>query len=316
MSYLTVGIHQIDAERYHGDPCEKPSLSSTLAKKMIQQSPLHAWTASSRLNPNFEPVEKKTFDIGRAAHRVILGKGEEFSAIPEEYLASNGAASTKAAKDFIADCRYQNVTPLKQSELDAVYQMANSVRSRLGALGITINPAYSEQVAIAEIDGVMCRAMLDYVPLGEDWMLDIKTTTDASPEACIKAVQNYAYDVQDAHYRETWLAASGERRRFRFCFVEKEPPYEVCVIELADGDAIMGVKKIARAREIWGLCLRNNNWPGYPIGIHQVALSDWYHERWLERESVEADHKRETGKDVYNRVRDWMAPENHKRAGE
>ena len=91
---LAAGVHQIDGEDYHRDPCPEASLSSTLAKTMLAQSPLHAWTASPRLNPDWEPVNKKTFDIGRAAHRAILGAGGDYVAIPRSVLASNGAAST------------------------------------------------------------------------------------------------------------------------------------------------------------------------------------------------------------------------------
>ena len=53
---LGAGVHQIDGGAYHLDPCPEASLSSTLAKTMLAQSPLHAWTASPRLNPDWEPV--------------------------------------------------------------------------------------------------------------------------------------------------------------------------------------------------------------------------------------------------------------------
>jgi hypothetical protein len=62
-----MGLHRFAPEEYHRDPAPAPSLSSTLARVLLNQSPLHAWTASPRLNPMWEPKDSATFDIGRAA---------------------------------------------------------------------------------------------------------------------------------------------------------------------------------------------------------------------------------------------------------
>ena len=69
------GLYDMPEADYHADPCPEPSLSSTLARLMVNRSPRHAWTASPRLNPDHEPVNKETFDVGRAAHAVLLGRG-------------------------------------------------------------------------------------------------------------------------------------------------------------------------------------------------------------------------------------------------
>ena len=317
MNALTPGLHFIDADTYHSDPCATPSLSSTIAKLLIRQSPLHAWTQSPRLNPAWEPVNKKTFDIGRAAHSAILGKGGDYVAIPADLLASNGAASTKAAKDWIEDARASGLTPLKASEVDQVEAMRIIAVTRLADNGITLDPARSEVVAIAEIDGVMCRAMVDNAPVDPSKPLyDLKTCEDASPEACIRAVMNYGYDVSAAHYVAVWKAATGEDRAFRFVFQEKTAPNEICVVELDYDAMMMGKKRIARARDIWRICTRDDHWPGYPAGVHQIPLPEFYQSKWLERESVEADFKKRTGADIIEAATRWQSPEPFRHAGE
>lgn len=309
---MKAGIYQIDGEAYHADPAPAPSLSSTAAKVMLSQSPLHAWTQSRRLNPDWQPNDRKTFDIGRAAHRVILGAGGGYIAIPDEILASNGAASTKEAKAFIADARASGLTPLKADEVAQIAAMQAVAEERLRAMGITFDPAMSEQVALAEIDGVWCRAMVDNAPLDERQPLwDFKTCENASPDACERAILNYGYDVQAAHYLETWKAATGQNRLFRFVFQEKSAPHEICIIELGPESLMMASKRIARARQMWGMCLRYGCWPGYPAGVHRVELPEWYHAKWLERESEEFDHKQRTGQDVLESAMRFMAPENH-----
>ena len=288
---LPQGVHRIAADAYHADPAPVPSLSSSIARIILNQSPRHAWHESPRLNPDWKPTDRKTFDIGRAAHRLVLGAGSDFDVIPPEMLASNGAASTKEARAFIEDCRARGVTPIKESEADAVQLMANAVADRLAAMRIKLDPARSELVALAQVDGVWCRAMVDNAPIDPRLPLyDFKTTTDASPDAIRRAVETYGYDVQAAHYQDTWFAATGERRRFRFVFVEKEPPHEVGVIELHDAaddpaDWMGTARSMAReARRIGGECLAADEWPGYPAQVQILGASGWRQQRWADRE--------------------------------
>lgn len=314
---LKPGIHKISDTDYHADPAPDPSLSSTLARTILERSPLHAWTAHPRLNPDHEPEEKKTFDIGRAAHRAVLGAGGDYVEIPDDVLASNGAASTKAAKEFIAEVREAGKTPLKSDEIAQIEAMAMKVHDRLDQIKVWLDTDRSEMTALSQIDGAWCRAMIDNAPEDPSQPLwDFKTTVDASPAHCQRAVLNYGYDVQAAFYREVWRAATGEDRAFRFIFQEKTAPYEVCLIELDSEALTMAEKKTRRARDIWKKCLDSGHWPGYPQGVHVVALPAWHHERWLERESVEADFRNRTGRDILDAARRWQAPEPMTIAGE
>lgn len=265
------GIHRFTSAEYHSDPAPEASLSSTLAKLLLTKSPLHAWYASPRLNPDREQIDKKTFDIGRAAHRAVLGSGDDYTAIPEEMLAANGAASTKEAKAFIADARSSGLVPLKQGEVDQVEAMAAVAKHRLAERGITLDPSRSELAAIAQIDGIWCRAQFDNVPLDPKLPIyDFKTCEDASPEACLRAILTYGYDVQAEHYRAVWKAATGEDRSFVFIFQEKPVPHELTLISLSGSFRDVALSRAAKARKIWGECTRTNNWPGYPAGLHEV----------------------------------------------
>lgn len=309
-SGLPWGVHQISDTAYHSDPCRHPSLSSTQARTLLYQSPLHAWVSNSRLNPDFVPTEKSTYDIGRAAHRRTLGAGADYVEIPADLLSSNGAVGTKAAKEFVAEARDKGLTPLKGDEVAMIEAMKVKLDVKLAEYGIDLDPACSEMTVLAEIDGVACRAMIDNAPLDPRQPLrDFKTTTDASPQACAKAVMNYGYDVQARHYTECWKEATSENRRFQFIFQEKTDPFEVCVVELGFEALEMAAKKTARAREIWGNCTASGFWPGYRSEVVQIELPAYFHERWLEQESMAADHKRATGADILDYARRWQAPQ-------
>jgi hypothetical protein len=275
---FTSGIHRIPSAKYHADPAPLPSLSATLAKIALSQSARHAWCASPRLNPRWEPLNSKTFNIGRAAHRAVLGHGDDYVAIPDELLSSNGAIGTKDAKAWVASQREAGRTPLKSDEVEQIERMADIARDRLVEYGITLDPERSELCGITQVDGVWCRAMFDNVPhIGP--IYDFKTCEDASPQACLKAIVNYGYDVQAEHYLAVWEAITGEQRPFVFIFQEKSEPHEVTLIQLSGMYRDVAQHRIARARKLWGECVRTNIWPGYPAGIHEVDPPAWLVER-------------------------------------
>jgi hypothetical protein len=221
---------------------------------------------------------------------VVLGAGSDFAVYPPEVLASNGAASTKAAKEWEADAREAGLTPIKAEDEQAIIDMADAVSLHLRAMRITFDPSRSEISALAEVDGVWCRAMIDNAPTDPRLPLyDFKTTTDASPDACVRAVAGYGYDVQARFYLDAWEAATGERRRFRFVFVEKEPPYGVGVVELHDApddeaDWMLDAgSKCREARRIWSECLVADEWPGYPARVAVIGAPSWHRQKWANR---------------------------------
>ena len=314
--FLATGLHDITADVYHADQLRpEPTLSSTLARLILNRSPLHAWTAHPRLNPAWEPTERKTFDIGRAAHRAVLGKGGDYVAYPDSILASNGAASTKEAKAWAEDVRAKGGTPLKADEVDAIGVMAARCHERLALMGIKLDPSRSELTALAEIDGVWCRAMIDNAPADPRMpLIDFKTTEDASPEACRRSVEGYGYDLQMAHYLAVWEAATGEKRDFLFVFQEKAAPFEVGIVRLlakpghSEDWLEDATEKAAAARQTWGQCLKSNIWPGYPAAIIEVGANPYFRQRWQDNQSRASVAKSFTQSTI-DRASAWQRPE-------
>ena len=66
------GIYEIPATEYHADPCPEPSLSASVARTLIDRSPLHAWMQHPKLGGQQEEKPAARMSLGSAAHSVIL----------------------------------------------------------------------------------------------------------------------------------------------------------------------------------------------------------------------------------------------------
>lgn len=320
---LPAGVHAgISDEDYHGDLLtDRPTLSSTLARELLSRSPRHVWTHHPRLNPDFQEEPKAVLDIGRAAHRATLGAGGDYVVYPAALLSSNGAVGTKAAKEWEAEQRDAGRTPIKQETLDRILAMRRVLGGALQEIGLRLDPAVSELTALAEVEGVLCRARIDNAPVvsfkGRRILVDFKTCEDASADACIRACENYAYDSQAAHYLDTWKAATGEERTFLHIFQEKSAPWEVGFVRLHDapgdeGDWLQSAReKMAYARRQWAHCLLTDTWPGYPRQVAVIGARKFYLDRWANQGTNDWQDQAapKPSQDAINAARRAQAPE-------
>src|ERR1700685_307777 len=83
-------------DAYHADAMhEIPSLSASLAKYLIEATPLHCWWNCARLNPKFKPKESDSFDRGKIAHAWTLGHGADVVEVPFDNWRTKEARDMK-----------------------------------------------------------------------------------------------------------------------------------------------------------------------------------------------------------------------------
>ncbi|WP_210526320.1 PD-(D/E)XK nuclease-like domain-containing protein [Rubellimicrobium arenae] len=304
--YLGPGLHDISAERYHGDPCERPSLSASLAHLLLSATPRHAWWASGRLNPDYEPEEKAHFDVGSAFHELMTGKGRGIEVIPFKDYKS------KAAQERRDEARAIGKVPLLTKQDVEVRRMVTAARwqMRQHGIGDPFEGGENEVTLIWEQDGVMNRLMIDCLDRENRVAYDLKTCAGyAEPEGWVRTAMSHSVDVRAAHYLDGLSRVLGGHWRYRFVPIEKEAPHCLSVLELSEGALFMAQKKIERAREIWRHCLATNSWPAWSAEIAVVDPPAWHESKWLERESREQDFKQRTSQDVLAASIRWQAPQ-------
>lgn len=248
---------------YHAD---RASLSSSGARKLLPPSCPAIFRAEQE-----EP--RPQFDFGHAAHKLVLGVGQEIVSIDADDWR------TKAAKDERDLAHTQGKIPLLRRDVNMAKLMAKRVLRHPQAAGLL-----SE--GDAEVSGywhdpqtgIRLRYRADWLHPGRDRIIavDYKTSASAHPGYFGKASADYGYHMQAAWYLDG-LAATGVSDNAAFLFIvqAKTPPYPVSVIELSPDDIERGRRLNRKAVDIFAECVANDHWPDYGHGIHFVSQPSW-----------------------------------------
>jgi hypothetical protein len=299
-------VHNMPDHIYHADPAPEPSLSSTLARKLLTETPMHAWAAHPG-SAGFEPTHSEAFDLGKACHQMLLGGGPEIDVIDAPDWRGKDAREAREAS------REAGRVPMLARDHDRAVTMLMAVQEQLAAGGLA--DAFEGATALeasyfAFFDGCWNRARPDAGHLGDDPIIyDFKTTSGlATPDNAIKSACAYGYDHQAAHYLDVVEHYEQRPFRFRFVFAEIKRPHGVCVIELSPEWLAAAREKAARARAIWTDCVMRNVWPGHPAGVVQVDPPVWHANAWEDRKGGEAAVRGQTGRDVLEFAYQMQAP--------
>jgi len=258
------GVYDIPAEAYHADPVPGGSLSSSGARVLLD---CPARFRYRQQNP--EPFTK-TFDVGHAAHKVVLGAGPELVRIDADEWR------TKAVKEEVAAVRARGAVPLKPADWARVHAMADALRTnRWAASALSPDSGLPERTLVWRDDetDVWCRAMVDW--LRHTAIVDYKSTISVATDAIARTVATYGYHQQDAWYLDGAAALDLDVEMFLFVFQEKDPPYFTRVVELDQDDLLRGRARNRRALALYRDCTVAGVWPAYPDEITTITLPRW-----------------------------------------
>ncbi len=201
-----------------------------------------------------EPAE---FILEYAVEPVCDRRTKEGKELYSEYLAVKGKREAVSAEDY-------------EKALDmAKAVMANPKAAALLSGGETEKSYYWTD----ERTGILCKCRPDKVNKG--YIIDLKTTEDASPEGFSKSLNNYRYHVQAAWYLRGYEAVTGVKPEgFVFIAVEKKPPYSVAVYICNDLTADIGAEEADHDLDIYASCQASGCWYGYGGGNNDVMSID------------------------------------------
>ena len=265
---LGPGFHSIDKAEYLADPCEAPSLSSSIAGLLISRSPAHAFAAHPRLGGHRSDPTAAMVN-GTIIDSLLLGGDTELVESPhEEYR-------TKEAKEWKSAVLASGKQPVKEKELRYAKQAAEAIRENLYTAGLSLDGEH-QLTAIWDVGDVRCRARLDHWKESEATIVDLKTADNASPSVLGRKMVDFGYAIQHAAYIsaiETLRPELAGRVKFIFAFAETEPPYAVTIAHPAGTLRALGKWQWEKAVRIWGECLKSKRFPAY--GSAEIEAPPW-----------------------------------------
>ena len=283
------GIYDLTAAEYHADPCPEPSLSSSFARTMLSRTPLHAAVGHPRIARQPIQENKEAFDLGNAAHALLLHDERTFAICDEDDWR------TKKARELREEAYASDRIPILARQLEQTRLMVEVCRDQLAEheCAEAFDPAYGDteqSLFWREPCGSWCRARLDWMPRERrNGMIfyDYKTTAAlAAPERYQRLAFELGLDVQDGFYaRAVWRTLGVADARCRFVVQENKPPYCIVVLEMAPEVRELARRQVERAIEIWRRCLATGHWPGYPQRVCYIEPPTWHEERILERQA-------------------------------
>ena len=271
----TPGIYEIPATEYHSDPCPEPSLSASVARTLIDRSPLHAWMKHPKLGGKQEELEPARMSLGSAAHSVILeGDWNSIMFIDAKNFL------TKAAKERRDQIIQAEGTPLLEKDRGTIEGMVAAFCSAgIDRSGMETERTLIWQDRITEASTpIWCRSRVDL--LGDRLILDLKTTAiPATPERWGRN-QIWDYAMQCGFYRRGYQALKGGKPpAFRFIVQETMAPYSVAQFAF-DGAGLEYADYLAdQAVWKWGECIKAQAWPSYAAGVNVMEAPYWVRER-------------------------------------
>ena len=205
-------------KEYHQDDAK----SSTDMRNILKSEELFM----SKLNEIIEPT--KAMQQGTALHTYFLER-EKFKD-EVSVKSSDIKLTTKAGKEWVAeqkdkiiiDEEFFNIFPIIEEKID------NKASDIFKIGGLTEASFFWKDKY--DID---CKCRPDYISSDFSYMIDLKTTADASPRGFKSSVIKFNYAVQAQFYlRGIEKSTNQKPSKFYFIAIEKTKPYHVEVYDL------------------------------------------------------------------------------------
>jgi len=253
------GIYNISNEEYHSSPGISRS-----GLMLFRKSPLHYW--DRYLNPDREKEKDKAhYKFGRALHTSIL----EPNLFNSRYVVKPKIDGRKTEnKKLKIQWEQDNLGKeiLNDVDYEKIMRITDSIRRDKTTQWFIEGLQYEKSIYWKEGD-LTCKIRPDGfdVPSGKSFILDIKSTTDASKRPFYYSAKNYGYFLQAAMLSIGYESLYGVKPdRVVYLAFEKESPYCSRIFNIPQRKIDEGTQEYYDLLSIYEECYCNNKWEGYP----------------------------------------------------
>lgn len=216
------------------------------------------------------------FDFGTVLHATAL-PGECVDSIAVR-MPEGMKKTTKEGKAFVAE--HADKIILNATDAYCIDQMmASMLEHPVSAALVKGELAGKSELSFFATEpetGLEVKCRPDFMLDDGSLIIDLKTTTDASPKGFQKSLVSFRYYVQAAWYLDVVEMSTGKRPDgFLFVAVEKQRPFSTGVyvadeemIKIGREHAMEDLRKIAKWKA-------EDNYPGYSDRAEMISLPKW-----------------------------------------
>jgi hypothetical protein len=253
------------SDEYHSHP----AVGSTSLKRILR-SPAHY--RYEQLNPS-EPTPAMQF--GTICHTAIL-EPQIFFRDKVIMPTFSGAGARTAKEHFLLENHGKIiVTP---DQMDTISGMLDAISKHESARQLLSGGVAEESYFDVDPEtGILRKVRPDYMrkDLG-NLIIDVKTTTDASPQAFAKCVANLMYHLSAALYLDVVSSVIDQTlERFVIVAIEKDPPFGVAVYMLDERAIEAGRFLYQKALRTLKECRDSKQYPAYPDHVMNISIPSW-----------------------------------------
>ena len=104
------------------------------------------------------------------------------------------------------------------------------------------------------------------------FVIDLKSTQDASNRGFTKSVRQFGYLFQACWYMHALRLLGEKPKQFVFIAVEKTAPYATAAYTIKESDINKQFSNMERACQLWASCQSSGIWPGYSDMVETLDL--------------------------------------------
>lgn len=240
--------------------------------KLFNESAFHYWAAKiAKITP---PKDTRTLRKGRALHAALFEPDDfdlRFPRFDEKLQKKSAKEAHKALEAQAAE-----LDGCVIRDMDEVLGMVKALRANRAVMKLISLITEAERPVLwdCEETGVQCRARLDGI--GDRILLDLKSTSKIPTRANLeRAVADYGYAFQMAHYDAAARSIDGAERERWLVFVESALPHAVCAYPL--GRASLEVEDRRRIALLGELAERRESgrWD-FQEDVQPLELPEWH----------------------------------------
>ena len=224
---------------------------------------------------------------------------DKIGVLPETYLDVKSGKlkpftlASSACKAILCKLEASKEIVCKHAEYQKALSVYTSIvthsdaRQRINEC--VINGYY--QLSIVWVDnetGATCKGRFDMLTPGVE-AVDLKTTTDASPDVFSKKIYDLDYHVQAAMYLDGYQQLTGDPQLpWRFIVAESSPPHAVATYELDEQSIEVGRQRYKKAAALWVQYKQSGKARGYSEFCEPISIPTWAIMRNMDQEVADA----------------------------